>query len=95
MIRRTPTLHAALKDVAAHEVDFHSGYSAHPRGFGWHNGGEVPQDEQVALAELSVVQLIGLIPASISGAYGAEVTLTVRGQRVLSEWDKAAQGGPS
>lgn len=89
MIRRTPTLHAALKDVARREVDFSAGYVGPPQGFYWHTGGGVPQDEQLALAELSVVRLVGLVPARIADGYGSEVTLTPEGQRVLSEWDKA------
>ncbi|HEV2779105.1 MAG TPA: hypothetical protein VGX25_06840 [Actinophytocola sp.] len=93
MITRTPALHAALRDVARREVDFFPGLlGGHPRGFGWHAGGEIPPDGQMALSTLATVRLIDCIPAVVRKEIGCEVVLTADGQGALALWELEERG---
>jgi hypothetical protein len=88
MIPRTPALHEALRDAAAHRLDYYPGWlGGHHQGFAWHGGGEVPQSEQDALSTLTVVHLIDAVPARVGGEIGCEVVLTSLGAQVLAQWE--------
>ncbi len=88
MIPRTPTLHAALRDVLNPGVDFFPGlFGGHGPGFGWHAGGDVPEPEQLALSELVVVHLVVTVPACVRGEIGCACRLTEQGRLLLSIWD--------
>ena len=86
MIARRADLHNALHDVGAHEVDYFDGLiGGHPQGYGWHNGGQMPESEQLALDELAVVRFI--VPDSLLPAGARPMHLTPEGEQALSLWD--------
>ncbi len=94
MIAKTLALYLALRDVAAHRLDYYPGLlGGHRQGFAWHDGGEVPPVEQDALAELEVVHLVGTIPACIGEEIGCEVVLTPEGAQILAAWESGEPGG--
>lgn len=94
MIARTPLLHRALADAAHQDLIFYPGLlGGHPRGFGWRSGGEVPPEEQDALAFLDAVRLIGLVPSRVRDEVGAVVVVPERGVLVLSLWDEQTREG--
>lgn len=86
MITLSAVLLNALLDVAHHDVDYFPGLlGGHPAGYGWHNGGEVPQGEQDALHILEVAHLIAPVPARVGCEIGCEVVLTLAGLQALHE----------
>lgn len=87
MIPYTQARHTALRNVFDREVDFWSGYTSHVQGYGWHDGGDMPQSEQDALRDLAAHHLIAAIPCHVRGEIACEVTLTRRGSQQLSDWD--------
>lgn len=88
MIRHSSLRHQVLARVASHSVIWHSGYSAHPQGYGWRDGGDPSEPIALALLELEGHRLICLLPGCVCGGLGCEVALTAEGRKQLSMWDE-------
>lgn len=87
MIHRTVELHAALRDVARHEVVFHPGWTSHIQGYAWRDGGDMPRAREQALRDLAAVRLVAHIPACVCKQIACEVVLSRDGSIWLSVWD--------
>jgi len=92
VIPLTDAMVDALRDVAAHAVDYYPGYGGHPMGYAWHAGGEIPAVKQDLFHALEVVRLIAAVPACRCGQVGSEMVLTADGLQVLMDRGEGVTG---